>query len=41
MFGMLTLTVRSQVPHHHGAPHFNGHDWLLQNTYATTRTQTA
>ena len=41
MFGMLTLTVRSQVPHHHGAPHFNGHDWLLQNAYATARTQTA
>ena len=41
MSGMLTLTVRSQVPHRHGAPHFNGHDWLLQNAYATARTQTA
>ena len=39
--GMLILTVRSQVPHRHGAPHFNGHDWLLQNAYATARTQTA
>lgn len=41
MSGMLTLIVRSQVPHRHGAPHFNGHDRLLQNTYATARTQTA
>ena len=38
---MSTLTVRSQVPHRHGAPHFDGHDWLLQNAYATARTQTA
>lgn len=29
--------INSKIPHHHGAPHIHGHDWLLSNPDAAAR----
>ena len=36
----LTRCLHSEVPHHHGAPHFDGHDGLLPDSNATARSPT-